>query len=144
MECKLIVSFHRRNSGLRLGCGEDFAWCLARCLASYRWKKRSWRVSFFCNLKTWEVEACHGEQLWHTLACSTLLSFQSDACLVPPGLEPRSMLLVPSTSPGLLGNNPPQIPMDDCTIPGYTWGNRLRECKTLVIQLVSDKRKVWF
>lgn len=92
--CNLIISFHRRDSGLRLGCGEDFAWCIARYLASYRWKKRSWRVSSFCNLRTLEVKAWCREQLWHTLACSTLLSFQV-RCM-PHASRPRVQKYVAS------------------------------------------------
>lgn len=88
----LILSFHRRASGLRWGHCEDFVLCLARCLAHCR-----------CNLRSWGESLLRRAALAHPgVLCPALLSLRCTP--QASGLESRSMFLVPATSPELPGN----------------------------------------
>ena len=64
-------------------------------------------------------------QLKHTLAGFALLPFQSGVCPGPPGLESRSMSLVPSVSPGCLGSSQSEVAMTQLTW-SWPWPGKAR------------------
>ena len=102
-------------------CGEDSEdrSCL-RSVSHGAWHTiDGWKGADRCQLllqpQDTGLQPAGERQLKHTLAGFALLPFQSGVCPGPPGLESRSMSLVPSASPGSLGSSQSEVAMTQLT-----------------------------